>query len=134
MNNFFSSSLEKIAYTIFEKIKYGNLRVIFPSSKIVNFNGNNSGVYADITLLNFLVIGKFLKKGPIGFAESYMDGDFSTNDLTKLLIFLKMNESTYIDYIKGKLFYRMLRRIYHYFNENTKSKSQKNFRSGVDCT
>ena len=54
MNNFFSSSLEKIAYTIFEKIKYGNLRVIFPSSKIVNFNGNNSGVYADITLLNFL--------------------------------------------------------------------------------
>ena len=45
-------------YTIFEKIKYGNLRVIFPSSKIVNFNGNNSGVYADITLLNFLVIGE----------------------------------------------------------------------------
>ena len=126
LNNLFSSSLEKIAYTIFEKIKFGNLRVIFPSKKIINFNGKNSGVCADINLHNFLVIGKFIKKGPIGFAESYMDCDFSTNDLTKLLIFLKMNESTYIDYIKGKLFYKMLRKIYHYFNENTKSKSQKN--------
>ena len=87
INNFFHHSVEKVTDGFFKRIKNGNLKVSFPSGKIVHFKGSNQGVNANIKLNNFLLIEKLLRKGVVGFAESYMDGDFSTNDLTKLLIF-----------------------------------------------
>ena len=89
MKNFnflFNQSVEKLAYTIFKKTKIGNLKVVFPSGKVIFFVGINKGIIADIKINNFSMFGKFLKKGSIGFAESYMDGDFTTNNLKNLLI------------------------------------------------
>ena len=60
---------------------------------MIYFKGSNQGINADIKLNNFLLIGKLLQKGTVGFAESYMDGDFSTHDLKNLLIFAEQNES-----------------------------------------
>ena len=94
--------------------------------KIVHFKGRNQGVDADIKLNNFLLIEKLLRKGVVGFAESYMDGDFSTYNLKNLLIFAKQNESFYLDRKQGRWFYKLLGQINNYLNQNTKSKSQKN--------
>ena len=110
-NNFFNHSVEKVSARFFKRIKNGNLKVSFPSDKIVHFKGSNQGVNADIKLNNFLLIKKLLRKGVVGFAESYMDGDFSTDNLTNLLIFAEQNESNYIDLKHGKWFYKLLSKI-----------------------
>ena len=126
INNFFHHSVEKVTDGFFKRIKNGNLKVSFPSGKIVHFKGSNQGVDADIKLNNFLLIKKLLRKGVVGFAESYMDGDFSTYNLKNLLIFAKQNESFYLDRKQGRWFYKLLGQINNYLNQNTKSKSQKN--------
>ena len=126
INNFFHYSVEKVTDRFFKRIKYGNLKVSFPSGKIVHFKGSNQGINADIELNNFLLIEKLLRKGVVGFAESYMDGDFSTYNLKNLLIFAKQNESFYLDRKQGRWFYKLLGQINNYLNQNTKSKSQKN--------
>ena len=126
INNFFHHSVEKVTDRFFKRIKNGNLKVSFPSGKIVHFKGSNQGVDADIKLNNFLLIEKLLRKGVVGFAESYMDGDFSTYNLKNLLIFAKQNESFYLDRKQGRWFYKLLGQINNYLNQNTKSKSQKN--------
>jgi len=126
LNNFFHSSAEKAANQFFKRIRYGNLKVFFPSGKNTYFKGSNLGIEADIKLNNFLMVGKILQKGEVGFAESYMNGDFSTSNLKNLLIFAQQNESSYLDKKKGKLFYKLLNKINNYFNKNTKAKSQKN--------
>ena len=95
--NLFNFSAEKVANSFFQKIKYGNLSVSFPSGKIIHFRGKNHGVEADLKLNNFSMVGKLLKKGSIGFAESYMDDDFTTTNLKNLLIFARQNESNYIN-------------------------------------
>ena len=118
INNFFHHSVEKITDKFFKRIKYGNLKVVFPSGKIVHFQGSNQGVNADIKLNNFQLIGKLLRKGDVGFAESYMDGDFSTYDLKNLLIFAEQNKSFYIDNTQGKWFYKFLVKINNYLNQN----------------
>ena len=126
LSNVYSQSFEKIVDNFFRKVEYGNIKISFPSNKILNFNGNNQGIYADIKLNNFFVFRKIFQKGAVGFAESYMDGDFSTSNLTNLLIFAKQNESFVIDHKQGKWFYTILNTINNFLNQNTKSKSQKN--------
>ena len=126
INKFFSHSIEKVAEKIFQKTLYGNLTVSFPSGKIKNYKGSEKGIQADLRLKNFSMIVKLIKKGAVGFAESYMDGDFSTYNLKNLLIFAKQNESFYLDRKQGRWFYKLLGQINNYLNQNTKSKSQKN--------
>ena len=72
------------------------------------------------------MLEKLLRKGKVGFAESYMNGDFSTSNLKNLLIFAQQNESSYLDRKQGRLVYKLLGRINNYLNQNTKFKSQKN--------
>ena len=124
--------IEKIANNIFSKIEYGNINVVFPSGKKIKFKGKYSGINAYISLKNFSMIIKLLRKGAIGFAESYMDNDFTTDNLKDLLIFAEQNKPSFLKYSKGKLLYKIIYKIAHYLNENTKVKSQKNISHHYD--
>tara|TARA_Y100000590_G_C15746547_1_gene1022261 strand:+ start:7549 stop:8739 length:1191 start_codon:yes stop_codon:yes gene_type:complete len=126
LSNFFSISLENFVNKIFDQTQYGSLLVYFPSGQLKIYKGNKEGVNADIKFNNFLVVSKFLKKGPVGFAESYMDEDFTTTNLKNLLIFTEINKSCYLDFQKGNWFYRFVSKAGHYLNQNTISKSKKN--------
>ncbi len=126
LNNFFNNYTEKATNQFFKRIKFGTLKVFFPSGKIVYFKAKNLGIKADIKLNNFLMVGKLLRKGEVGFAESYMNGDFSTSNLKNLLIFAKQNQSSYIYNKQLKWFYKLISKMNNYLNQNTKSKSQKN--------
>ena len=125
-NKFYDNSIETITNNIFNKTKYGNLKVIFPSGKIKYFKGDNQDIKADIKLNNYLMIIKLMKKGALGFAESYMDGDFSTSNLAGLLYFAHKNEQVYIHSKGGKFIYKFINRLFHYLNNNSKSKSKEN--------
>ena len=126
LSNFFAISLENFVNKIFNQTQYGSLLVHFPSGQLKIYKGNKEGVSADIKFNNFLVVSKFLKKGTVGFAESYMDEDFTTTNLKNLLIFTEINKSGYLDFQKGNWFYRFVSKAGHYLNQNTISKSKKN--------
>ena len=49
-----------------------------------------------VDYINYKLFGKLLRKGATGLAESYMDNDFQTNNLSKLLLFANDNESNYL--------------------------------------
>ena len=93
---YFSSSIEQLSHTFLSKIEYGKLNVKFPSGSEIEYNSNNEGLNADIKLNNYNLFYKLLKKGSVGFAESYMDGDFASKDLSKLLQFAHQNELSYL--------------------------------------
>ena len=61
------------------------MKVTFPSGRIEYFNKNNQNIYADIKINNFSIISKLIKKGSVGFAESYMNHEFETNNLSNLI-------------------------------------------------
>ena len=126
LNMIFNHFFEKIAINIFQKTQYGNLEVCFPSGEIKYFNVSNKVINADIKLNNFSMLVKLLKKGSIGFAESYIDGDFSSSNLKNLLILAEKNNSNFVNHKQGRLLYKILRQFKHYLNQNTKSKSKKN--------
>ena len=131
-NNILNLSIEKIAIKLFQKTIYGNLTVFFPSKNYYFFKGKELGVDAVIQLNNFSLIKKILTKGAIGFAESYMDGDFSTKDLKNLLVFAENNRSAFLSFSNEKKLNKIYRKIKHYFNQNSISQARKNIKYHYD--
>jgi cyclopropane-fatty-acyl-phospholipid synthase len=126
INNYFGDSFRKIADKVLSKIKLGNLIVIYPNGEKREFFGEHSGYNVDIKFHNFKLFTKLLRKGATGLAESYMDGDFETKNLSRLLLFCYENESYFLKDKNKYLILDYYIRFKHYLNENTKSKSKKN--------
>ena len=122
----FNKSLKKISNNFFKKIKKGSLIVSYPDNEKILYKGTQKGYEAEIKLYNYKVFSKLLIKGSIGFAESYMEKDFTSENLSKLLLFAYDNQSFFIK--KGLLseILNKYRKIKHRLNENTKSRSKKN--------
>jgi cyclopropane-fatty-acyl-phospholipid synthase len=73
-----------------------------------------------------------LKSGDIGFAESYIDGDWTTHDLVRLLGFFVANRDSAEDAIYGSFIGRLAYRIRHLLNRNTRTQSKKNIHAHYD--
>ena len=131
-NNSFNQSVKKIADNFLIKIEKGNLEVIYPNKEQKKFIGKKNGYQADIKLNNYKLFSKILSKGAVGFAESYMDSDFETKDLSKLLLFCYENEIAFLENKKLSWILEYLIKFKHYLNENTKSKSKKNIKYHYD--
>ena len=126
VNNYTSFYLEKFTEKFFLKIKHGKVLVTYPSNQILSYSGSDKGITADIKLKNFKLFYKLFTKGSVGLAESYMDGDFETSNLSNLLFLAHQNESVFLKNKRSKLFLKYFVKLKHYLNENTKKNSIKN--------
>ena len=126
VNDKFQQSFEIVAQKFLSRIQFGELSVKFPSGDMKHFNGNHSNEKADLTIYNYKFIAKIFKKKSVGFAESYMDGDFTSSNLTNLLMLALKNEKYFLKNLKNNVFFNIFSNFKHFLNENTKSQSKKN--------
>ena len=131
-NTTFQQPFELITQKFLSKIKYGKLIVKFPSGSIKTFKGNDNNYKADLTINNYKFVPKILKRKSVGFAESYMDGDFSSSNLTNLLLLAFRNESDFLENLKSNIFFNIYSKFKHFLNENSKSQSKKNIEYHYD--
>ena len=113
------------------RLKHGTLTVKLPDDTVQRF-GNGQSPQASLHLLNWNVCGAALKSGDIGFAESYIAGDWTTPHLTDLLQVFIVNRKEVEDVIYGTWLGRLAYRVKHLLNRNTKANSQKNIHAHYD--
>ena len=87
---------------------------------------------ASITLHNWNVFGAALKSGDIGFAESFIAGDWTTPDLTELLKVFSANRQQVDAMIFGTWLGRLLYRVKHLLQHNSRANSRKNIHAHYD--
>lgn len=116
---------------LLEKIEHGTLTVQFPdrSSKVY---GTGAMPHAAISLRNWHVFLASMKSGDIGFAESYIAGDWTTPALSDLLRVMIQNRRVVEDLIYGSWWGRMIYRVKHLLNRNHKANSRKNIHAHYD--
>ncbi len=73
--------------------RHGRLTVIFPGGREYHFGGYSAGPSATIEFKRARVIKRLMAGGGLGFARSYMDGDWATPDLGHLLDLAIANEA-----------------------------------------
>ena len=71
-------------------------------------------------------------KGNIGFAESYINKNFSTKNLSKLIQFILLNENKFNLISNGNIFYRTYQKVIHSQKNNSKKNSLKNISHHYD--
>ena len=121
----------RTALKLLQRLEKGSLTVQLPDGSLQHF-GHGGGPAATLTLRNWKVFGAALKSGDIGFAESYIAGDWTTAHLTELLQLFIANRQQIEGVIYGSWAGRLLYRIRHLLHRNTRANSQKNIHAHYD--
>ena len=133
-NNPFTLPRGTAARTVFkllQGLRHGSLTVQLPDGSMQRFGGE-AIPHATLALHNWNVCAAALKSGDIGFAESYIAGDWTTPNLTDLLRVLVKNRTEVEAVIYGSWVGRLFYRIKHLLHRNTRANSQKNIHAHYD--
>jgi cyclopropane-fatty-acyl-phospholipid synthase len=113
------------------RLRHGTLTVFLPGGSVQRF-GSGQAPLASLHLHNWNACSAALRSGDIGFAESYIAGDWTTPNLSDLLQVLIANRNEVEDAIYGSWLGRLVYRVKHLLNRNTKANSQKNIHAHYD--
>ena len=126
INNF----SKKIAFSALKLIKYGKIIVTdYDQSKHIFGDDENLIVFVKINRSDFFK--KIISKGSIGMAEAYMNNEFETDNLSKLIELTAKNIEI-IHKFSGILDLSFINYLKNIFNKNTKSNSKKNISKHYD--
>ena len=114
-----------------QSLQTGGLHLTLPDGHRLRF-GKEDGPQAQLQLHNWQVFGAALRSGDIGFAESFINGDWETPDLTALLQLLVINRRPMDDMIFGTWWGRLAYQVRHWMRRNTKKNSSKNIHAHYD--
>ncbi len=120
---------------LLERLQHGTLSVQWPDGQVQQFGQlaeDQSGIHATLHLHNWTPLTEALKSGDIGFAESYIAGDWTTTNLADLLQLLVANRRDMEEVIYGHWLGRLFYRIRHLLHRNTRSNSKKNIHAHYD--
>jgi cyclopropane-fatty-acyl-phospholipid synthase len=120
----------RIVLQMLRRLEHGALQLICPDGSQLQFGDGSEPV--SLKLNNWAACSAALKSGDIGFAESYIAGDWQTDNLAALLQLLVRNRTALEDAIYGSWWGGLLYRIRHLFNRNSKSGSRRNIHAHYD--
>ncbi|MAM33911.1 MAG: SAM-dependent methyltransferase [Micavibrio sp.] len=115
-----------LALKLMTRLHNGTLDVTLPNGKTVRFKGEEDGPTARISIHNDRVVNRFISQGKLGFCEAYLDGDWTSPDLTAFFEIILKNESYLIHMLEGSTWYRRLSWLIHKFRPNSKKGASKN--------
>lgn len=120
----------RAALRLLERAEHGTLALSFPDGQQALYG--RGGPVVELRLANWKVFAATLKGGDIGFAESYIAGDWSSPDLPRLLAFLVANRNAAEALIYGSWWGTLIARLRHLLNANTRAQAKRNIHAHYD--
>lgn len=117
---------------LLNNIDRGRLRITLPGGRTIEKSGKSEGVEAALVLHNWRAIRRLIVNGDIGFAEGFIENDWSTPDLTALIRFAAQNSEAFDRSMQGSLPMRLINRLTHRLNANTRRGSRRNIEAHYD--
>ncbi len=122
----------RIVLQMLRRLDHGALRLTCPDGSTLSFGSYSGAAPVSLRLKNWKPCMAALKSGDIGFAESYIAGDWQTDDLAGLLQLFIRNRDRLESMIYGSWWGGLLYRVRHLFNRNSKAGSRRNIHAHYD--
>jgi cyclopropane-fatty-acyl-phospholipid synthase len=123
----------RIVFGVMKNLRHGSLDVRLPNGEMLHVGNAGAGEpRAAITLRNWNACVGALRSGDIGFAESYIAGDWTTPDLAALLTLFTTNRDDVETLVYGTWLGSLLYRVKHLLRRNSKGGSKKNVHAHYD--
>ena len=132
MNKILHHFFDEFVFMNLKKISFGYLHLTDSKGKEHFFGNNKSLLKARIKINDPSFCYKILRKGSSGLAESYMKGEFETEDLTSLIELSAKNINTthrFVGFFEFSLIKNFLK---NNILRNTKDRSKKNISKHYD--
>ena len=122
---------DKLVYKFLSKINYGYLELTTFDGEALKFGNPNDKLQANILIKKPNFNYNLIRGGSIGFAESYMRGEFETNNLSNLIELTARNIEI-IHKFSGLLDFPIINYVKNKIIKNTKSRSKENIAKHYD--
>ena len=125
-------------FRLLSRLQHGRLDIEWPGGGHSRFpalqagDDDPAGLRATLRLNNWRVFDRTIKSGDIGLAESYIDGDWQTPDLSALLSLFILNRDQLEDVVYGSWLGSLLYRVKHWINRNSREGSARNIHAHYD--
>ncbi len=117
--------------TLLKRLPAGTLDLQMPDGTQARF-GSGAAPRAAIRLFDWTVCRMVLKRGDIGFAEGFIEGRWTSPDVVALLQLFLANRDMLEGAIYGSWWGRLLYRLRHLLNRNSRRGSRRNIHAHYD--
>ena len=125
---------ERLFVRLLRRLHSGSLRIEFPSGAVCVV-GESALAQVDIKILKARFFSKVLCGGSVGLGESYVQGLWTTPDLSAVLKLFACNQKNVGGLRKGfSAFNQVKNRFGHLARRNTRSKSRQNIQEHYDLS
>ena len=119
-------------FSIVGAIHTGALTFVMPDGREYRAQGENPGPEGVIVVRDPRLFWRMIRDGELGFAEAYMDGWWDTPDLQAVLDAALINNDTVARGFGGRTLTRLVERLRHLMNRNTRRGSARNISRHYD--
>ena len=117
----------KLALSAAVHLPKGSLTIRTPEGRILHIDGNEPGPNAEVHLNNWNLPKRAFSGATIGVAESYIDGDWTSPDVTTFLELFLVNQDMGERLAGGtNWLYTPFHPIRHWLNDNTTPGAKRN--------
>jgi len=122
---------DSIVFNSLKNISYGNIKFVNYDGSVIFLGKKNSKKTATLKIKKPGLTFEIINKGSIGLAESYMRGDFETDNLTNLIEIAAKNINK-VHKFSGALDFPIINFFKGLFVKNTREKSKENIARHYD--
>ncbi len=120
-------------FAVLRRMRIGTLDVQLPDGAQLHFGGGAIGEpHATLRLHNWKLCAAVLRSGDIGFAETFIAGDWATSDPVALLSLFIANREALEAVVYGSWWGTLLQRARHLFHRNSRAGSKRNIHAHYD--
>jgi cyclopropane-fatty-acyl-phospholipid synthase len=122
----------RLLHSLIQILAVGRLTIVTPSGDRIQNDAQSPGPEATLVLRNWQLLRRVLADGQIGFAEAYMEGDWTSPNLAALIELFALNQDALNRTLMGSRFSRVLVRLQHRKRANTRRGSRRNIEAHYD--
>lgn len=123
---------ERLLARMLKDIRFGRMHLTLPTGRSFVVRGSEDGPACSIRIKSNKLLSRVIKGGDLGLAEGYIEDEWETDDLSAFLRFGFANEQHLMATTQPSFLVRMMSRISHALNANTKRGSRKNISTHYD--
>ena len=109
-----------------KKFSYGSIQIEFSDGYIENIKAKKPGPKAMLKINKPNTAKEIIQGGSVAFAESYINKDISTDNLTNLIHYCALNNDQAESTFNISILKKIIHKVFHYKNKNTKNQAKKN--------
>ncbi len=117
---------------LIKDLRYGRLKIVLPNGAVIEHPGLEEGPDATIVIRRWRALRRLIASGELGAAEGFIREDWTTPDLTALIRSAAANADVLAPALAGTRIARLLSRMRHLLNANTRKGSRRNIEAHYD--